>query len=37
VFDFEDVESHEWNLEGEVWSDEKKLEIVIRRVKKVII
>jgi hypothetical protein len=22
VFDFEDVESHEWNLEGEVWSDE---------------
>jgi hypothetical protein len=33
VFDFEDVESHDLNLEGEVWSDEKKLQIVIRKAK----
>jgi hypothetical protein len=37
MFDFVAVTSHDWNLEGKVWSDEKKLQTVIRKAKKVII
>jgi hypothetical protein len=38
MFDFVAVTSHDWNLEGiKVGFDEKKLQIVIRKAKKVII
>jgi hypothetical protein len=37
VFDFEDVESHDSNLEGRLGLMRIKLYIVIRRAKKVII
>jgi hypothetical protein len=37
VFDFEDAESHDSNLEGRLGLMRIKLEIVIRRAKQVII